>query len=50
MNYSSLKIFDSDLADLLIEKLDEVIEAAKTAIKNIDPLVKSDDINIQFYF
>lgn len=48
MNYPTLEIFDPNLADLLIEKSDEVIEAAKIAIKNIDPLVKGIDINIRF--
>ena len=41
-------MFDPDLADLLIEKPEEVIEASKSAIKNIDPLVKDADINIRF--
>ena len=48
VDYNQLEIFDPDLADLLIEKPEEVIEAAKTAIKNIDPLVKDADINIRF--
>ena len=48
VNYQSLEIFDPDLADLLIDKPEEVIEAAKIAIKNIDPLVKDADINIRF--
>ena len=48
VNYPSLEIFDSDLADLLIEKPEEVIQAAQLAIKNIDPLVKDADINIRF--
>ena len=48
VNYHSLEMFDSDLADLLIEKPEEVIEAAQIAIKNIDPLVKDADINIRF--
>lgn len=48
VNYPTLEIYDPDLADLLIEKPDEVIEAAKTAIKNINPLVKSANINIRF--
>ncbi len=47
VNYQSLEIFDQ-LADLLIEKPEEVIEAAQIAIKNIDPLVKDADINIRF--
>ena len=48
VNYQSLEIFDPELADLLIEKPEEVIQAAHTAIKNIDPLVKDADINIRF--
>ena len=48
VDYNDLEMFDPDLADLLIEKPDEVIEAAKTAIKNINPLVKSANINIRF--
>ncbi|MBE6495316.1 MAG: minichromosome maintenance protein MCM [Methanobrevibacter thaueri] len=48
VNYQSLEMFDPDLADLLIEKPEEVIEAAQIAIKNIDPLVKDADINIRF--
>lgn len=48
VDYPTLEIFDPDLADLLIEKPDDVIEAAKISIKNIDPLVKSADINIRF--
>ena len=48
VNYQSLEIFDPELADLLIDKPGEVIEAAQIAIKNIDPLVKDADINIRF--
>jgi len=48
VNYQSLEMFDPDLADLLIEEPEEVIEAAQIAIKNIDPLVKDADINIRF--
>ena len=48
VDYQSLEIFDPDLADLLIDKPEEVIEAAQIAIKNIDPLVKDADINIRF--
>ena len=48
VDYQSLEIFDPDLADLLIEKPEEVIEAAQIAIKNIDPLVKDAEINIRF--
>ncbi|MCQ2970495.1 MAG: minichromosome maintenance protein MCM [archaeon] len=48
VDYRALEIFDPDLADLLIDKPEEVIDAAKIAIKNIDPLVKDADINIRF--
>jgi replicative DNA helicase Mcm len=48
VNYQSLEMFDPELADLLIEKPEEVIQAAQIAIKNIDPLVKDADINIRF--
>lgn len=48
VDYRTLEIFDPDLADLLIDKPEEVMEAAKIAIKNIDPLVKDADINIRF--
>jgi replicative DNA helicase Mcm len=48
VDYNTLELFDPDLADLLIEKPEEIIEAAQTAIKNIDPLVKDADINIRF--
>ena len=43
-----LDAFDIDLAELLIEKPEEVIEAAQIAIKNIDPLVKDANINVRF--
>lgn len=48
INYDDLEMFDPDLADLLIEKPEEIIDAAKNAIKNIDPLVKNADINPRF--
>ena len=48
VDYNTLEIFDPDLADLLIEKPEEVIEAAKIAVKNIDPLAKDADLNIRF--
>ena len=51
VNYQSLEMFDPELADLLIEKPEEVIAAAQIAIKNIDPLVQYTsiaDINIRF--
>lgn len=40
-------MFDPDLADLLIEKPEEILEASEHAIKNIDPLVKDADLNIR---
>ena len=43
-----LEMFDPDLADLLIEKPDEVIAASQKAIKNIDPLMKDAELNIRF--
>lgn len=48
ISYQSLEMFDPELADLLIEKPEEIIECAKKAIKNIDPLIKNVDINIRF--
>ncbi len=48
VDYLALEMFDPDLADLLIDKPEEVIDAAQIAIKNIDPLVKDADINIRF--
>lgn len=38
VDYTELEMFDPDLADLLIDKPEEVIQAAQIAIKNIDPL------------
>ena len=48
VDYNVLEIFDPELADLLIEKPEEVIHAAQIAIKNIDPLVKDADMHIRF--
>ena len=48
IDYNNLEMFDPDLADLLIEKPEEVIQSAQQAIKNIDPLVKDADVNIRF--
>ena len=48
VNYSELEMFDPDLADLLIEKPEEVIKASQMAIKNIDPLGKNAELNIRF--
>ena len=47
IDYEKLEIFDYSLADLLIVKPEEVIHAAQTAIKNIDPLVKDAEIIIK---
>lgn len=48
VNYSELEMFDPDLADLLIEKPEEVLKASQKAIKNIDPLGKNAELNIRF--
>lgn len=48
VNYNKLELFDPDLADLLIEKPEVTIEAAQLAIKNIDPLAKSADLDVKF--
>lgn len=47
VDYIDLEMFDPDLADLLIEKPDDVILASEKAIKNIDPLMKDADLNIR---
>ncbi len=48
VDYTDLEMFYADLADLLIEKPEEVIKAAQKAIHNIDPLRKNADLNIRF--
>ena len=48
VDYNDLERFDPDLADLLIDKPDEVIAASQKAIKNIDPLMKDAELNIRF--
>ncbi len=48
VNYLQLEMFDPDLADLLIEKPEEVIQAAQKAIKNIDPSRKNADLQVRF--
>lgn len=48
VDYSDLEMFYADLADLLLEKPEEVIKAAQKAIRNIDPLRKNADLNIRF--
>lgn len=47
IQYEILYNFDLDLADLLIDKPEEVIISAQQAIKNFDPLEKDADINIR---
>lgn len=49
IDYKKLEIFDPTLADLLVDKPEEVLYAAQTCIKNIDPLVKDAEINIRFF-
>ncbi len=48
VDYIDLEMFYADLADLLLEKPEEVIKAAQKAIRNIDPLRKNADLNIRF--
>ncbi len=48
VDYLQLEMFDSDLADLLVEKPEEVIKAAQKAIKNIDTTRKNADLNVRF--
>jgi replicative DNA helicase Mcm len=48
VDYIDLEMFDPDLADLLIEKPEEVIKAASKAIQNIDPLRKNAELHIRF--
>lgn len=47
IDFQKLEVFNPDLADLLIDKPEEVIEAAQIAIKNIDPLVKDANFNVK---
>ena len=47
VDYKNLEMFDPDLADLLIEKPNETLDAASNALKNIDPLVQDADVNIR---
>ncbi|OQD58330.1 replication control MCM [Methanobrevibacter arboriphilus JCM 13429 = DSM 1125] len=47
VDYIDLEMFDPDLADLLIEKPDDVLLASAKAVKNIDPLMKDADLNIR---
>ena len=48
VDYTELEMFDPDIADILIEKPEEVIKAASKAIQNIDPLRKNADLHIRF--
>ncbi len=48
VDYTDLEMFYADLADLLLEKPEEVIKAAQKAIHNIDPLRKNANLNIRF--
>lgn len=48
INYLQLEMFDPDLADLLIEKPEEVLNAAQKAIKNIDTTRKNADMPVRF--
>lgn len=48
INYLQLEMFDPDLADLLIEKPEEVIKAAQKAITNIDTTRKNADLQVRF--
>ncbi|MDR0911541.1 MAG: minichromosome maintenance protein MCM [Methanobrevibacter sp.] len=48
VDYVDLEIFDPELADLLVEKPEDIISASEKAIKNIDPSMKGIDLNIRF--
>ncbi|WP_424355854.1 minichromosome maintenance protein MCM [Methanobacterium sp. MBAC-LM] len=48
INYLQLEIFDHDLANLLIEKPEEVIKAAEKAIKNVDTTRKNAFLHVRF--
>jgi replicative DNA helicase Mcm len=48
VDYIELEMFDPDLADLIIEKPEEVIKAASKAVQNIDPLRKNAELHIRF--
>lgn len=48
VDYLQLEMFDPDLADLLIEKPEEVIKAAQKATKNIDTTRKNADLQVRF--
>ena len=48
VDYNELEMFDTDSADLLIEKPDETLEAATKSIVNIDPQRKNAKLNVRF--
>ena len=48
VDYNDLEMFDPDLADLLLEKPDETLDSAMTAITNIDPQRKNAQLNVRF--
>jgi replicative DNA helicase Mcm len=47
VDYLELELFDPDLADLLIEKPDDVLSASEKAIKNIDHSMSGADLNVR---
>ena len=47
IQYNDLEMFDPDLADHLIDAPNDVLSAAQSAIRNIDPLVQNADINVR---
>ena len=47
LDYDKLEVFDPDLADLLLDKPEELIEVAQIAVKNIDPLARGADLTIK---
>ncbi|MCE7699371.1 MAG: AAA family ATPase, partial [Methanobacterium paludis] len=48
VDYTELEMFDPDIADLLLEKPEEVLKASQKAIKNIDPQRKNAELHIRF--
>ena len=48
VDYNDLEIFDPDSADLLIEKPEEMLDAASKSIVNIDPQRKNAQLNVRF--
>lgn len=47
IDYTNLEMFNPDLADLLIENPESVLNGAQIALKNIDPTVQNADIEIR---